>query len=85
MGTESPKRNAFALGFSLPLASFFRVTETKTLFGLGFGPPLATALIRAEKWGVLSPQKLYYQEKRTLVQTACLFDPVNHLLSSAHM
>ena len=44
MGTESPKRNAFALGFSLPLASFFRVTETKTLFGLGFGPPLATAL-----------------------------------------
>ena len=43
MGTESPKRNAFALGFSLPLASFFRVTETKTLFGLGFGPPLATA------------------------------------------
>jgi hypothetical protein len=45
MGTESPKRNAFALGFSLPLASFFRVTETKTLFGLGFGPPLATALV----------------------------------------
>ena len=45
MGTESPKRNAFALGFSLPLASFFRVTETKTLFGLGFGPPLATALL----------------------------------------
>ena len=44
MGTESPKRNAFALGFSLPLGSFFRVTETKTLFGLGFGPPLATAL-----------------------------------------
>ena len=44
MGTESPKRNAFALGFSLPLASFFRVTETKTLFGLRFGPPLATAL-----------------------------------------
>jgi len=43
MGTESPKRNAFALGFSLPLASFFRVTETKTLFGLRFGPPLATA------------------------------------------
>ena len=44
MGTESPKRNAFALGFSLPIASFFRVTETKTLFGLRFGPPLATAL-----------------------------------------
>ena len=44
MGTESPKRNAFALGFSLPLASFFRDTETKTQFGLRFGPPLATAL-----------------------------------------
>ena len=42
-------------------------------------------LIRAEKWGVLSPQKLYYQEKTTFVQTACLFDPVNHLSSSAHM
>ena len=44
MGTESPKRNAFALGFSLPLASFFRVTETKTLFGLRFGPPLAISV-----------------------------------------
>ena len=42
-------------------------------------------LIRAEKWGVLSPQKLYYQEKRTLVQTACLYNPVNHLSSYAHM
>ena len=42
-------------------------------------------LIRAEKWGVLSSQKLYCQEKRTLVQTACLFDPVNHLSSFAHM
>jgi hypothetical protein len=31
------------LGFSLPIASFFRVTETKTLFGLRFGPPLAMA------------------------------------------
>jgi len=40
MGTESPKHNAFALGEK---ASFFRVTETKTLFGLRFGPPLATA------------------------------------------
>ena len=44
-----------------------------------------SCLIRAEKWGVLSPQKLYYQEKRTLEQTAWLFDPVNHLSSSAHM
>ena len=40
---ESPTRNAFALGFSLLIASFIRVTETKTLFGLRFGPPLATA------------------------------------------
>ena len=40
MGTESPKRNAFALGFSLPLASLFRATETKTLFGWRFGSPL---------------------------------------------
>ena len=40
---KKPKRNAFALGFSLPIASFFRVTETKTLFGLCFGPLLATA------------------------------------------
>ena len=43
MGTESPKFNAFALGFSLLLASFFRVSETKTLFGLRFGPPIAMA------------------------------------------
>ena len=49
MGTESPKRNALALalalalGNSLPIASFFRVAETKTLFGLRFGPPLAMA------------------------------------------
>ena len=49
MGTESPKCNAFALGFSLPLASFFRVTETKTLFALRFGPPLAMALVSVEK------------------------------------
>ena len=34
----------FVLGFSLPITSFFRVTKTKTLFGLRFGPPLATAL-----------------------------------------
>ena len=33
------------LGFSLPiLASFFRVAETKTMFGWRFGPPLAMAL-----------------------------------------
>ena len=43
MGTESPKCNAFALGFSLLIASFFRVIKTQTLFGLRFGPPSATA------------------------------------------
>ena len=34
----------FALGFSLTIASFFSVAETKTLFGWRFGPLLAMAL-----------------------------------------
>jgi hypothetical protein len=44
MGTESPKRIAFVLGFSLLIASFFMFAETKTLFDWRFGPPLAMAL-----------------------------------------
>jgi len=44
MSTESPKANAFPLGFSFPLALLFWVTKAKTLFGWHFGPQLATAL-----------------------------------------
>jgi hypothetical protein len=75
MGTESPKRNAFALGFSLPIASFFRVARTKTLFGWRFGPPLAMAL------ALYSPSYTYvFTTFITNVPIACMISHRKYIL-----